>query len=59
MLLFFLSVKHLGLWKTLTFRFTKTPQCDICKLCMIALLIELYPYIPLSVTLTISQGHSN
>ena len=29
------------------------------KLCMMALLIELYLFIPLSLTLTIFQGHSN
>ena len=29
------------------------------KLCMMVLLVELYLFIPLSVTLTIFQGHSN
>ena len=29
------------------------------KLCMMVLLIELYLFIPLSVTLTIIQGHCN
>ena len=29
------------------------------KLCMMVLFIELYLFIPLSVTLTIFQGHSN
>ena len=29
------------------------------KLCMMVLLIELYPFIPLSVTLTTFKGHSN
>ena len=29
------------------------------KLCMLVLLIGLYPLIPLSVTLTVFQGHSN
>ena len=29
------------------------------KLCMMVLLIELYLFIPLSVTLIISQGHNN
>ena len=29
------------------------------KLCMMVLLIELYLFIPFSVTLTIFQGHSN
>ena len=29
------------------------------KLCMMVLLIELYLFIPLSMTLTIFQGHSN
>ena len=29
------------------------------KLCMMALLIELYPFKPLSVTLIVFQGHSS
>ena len=29
------------------------------KLCMMALLIELYPFMPLSVTLIVFQGHSS
>ena len=29
------------------------------KLCMMVLLVELYLFIPLSVTVTFSQGHSN
>ena len=29
------------------------------KLCIMVVLIELYPFIPLSVTLIVFQGHSN
>ena len=57
---FFLSVKSLGLLKTLTFGiYSDTVSVINVKLWMMVLLIELYLFIPLSVTFTIFQGHSN
>ena len=39
--------------------FSNTVNVINVKLCMIVLLAELHSFIPLSVTLTIFQGHSN
>ena len=39
--------------------YSDTTNVIVVKLCMMALLIELYMFIPLSVTMTIFQGHSN
>ena len=37
--------------------FVDTMNVIIVKLCMMVVLIELYPFIPLSVTLSIFEGH--
>ena len=39
--------------------FSDTINMINVKLCMMVVLIELYPFIPLSVTLIVFQGHSN
>ena len=53
----FLVVKCLGLSKLVALGFTQTALN--VKLCLMVLLIELYLFIPLSVTLTIFQGHKS
>ena len=56
-LTWFWSDKCLGLSKLVGLGFTQTALN--VKLCLMVLLIELYLFIPLSVPLTIFQGHSN
>ena len=50
-------VEYLGLWKNLGI-FSDTINVINRKLCMVVLLIELYLFIPLSVTRTVFQGHN-
>ena len=39
--------------------FSNTVNMINVKLCMMVMLIKLYPFIPLSLSLTIFQGHTN
>ena len=53
-------VMYPGLFKTFSFRiYSDTITVINVKLCMMVLLIELYLFGPLSMTVTIFQGHSN
>ena len=56
----FLVSQVFGLVKNFNIRnFSDIINVINAKLCMMVLLIELYLFIPLSVTLAIFQGHSN
>ena len=56
----FSSVKFLDLLKKFNIAiYSNTINVINVKLCMMVLLLALYLFIPLSVTLTIFQGHSN
>ena len=46
------------MWQKLAVIFSDT-KYDKCQLCMMVVLIELYPFIPLSVTLIVFGGHSS
>ena len=58
-LLHFWSVKCLGLSKVLTLGCSQTPIVINVKLCMMALMIEFYQFISLSVTFTFIQDQSS
>ena len=45
--------------KNLTLQFLRTMNIMNIKLCMVVILIELYPFVPLLVTLIVFQGHSS
>ena len=55
----FVSVKCLRLLKTNIGIYSDTINAINFKLCMVILLIEIYLFIPLSVTLTVFQSHSS